>query len=199
MGFDAGVEHGGLRSGYEVNILICYLLKHCGEPLSKNEIIETLLNNGLVNYFELTNSLVELKKLEQIDVDVNEKNEDIYSISKKGLFNLTMLEREIPKTVKQKAIDAALQLLAKKKRLVDNIAEITQVPDGYKVDMKILDIGTDLLDISLFVPDIASAKRIRSAFLNDPQLIYKGVLALLTGDMDTVGDLIPSKDDYLFD
>lgn len=199
MGFDGGVEYGGLRSGHEVSVLICYLLKNIDQPLSKTDLSEALLNEGLVNYFELTNSLSELLKLGQIKVLVDVDGNEEYALTQKGIKNLLIIETELPVVVRDKAVNAVLRILARKKRLQDNRAEIIAVNDGFKVNMQILDIGTDLLDVELFVPDSMVAKKIRNNFLNDPQILYKGILALLMGDLKSVGELIPSDDNNLFD
>ena len=199
MGFDGGVEYGGLRNGHEVSVLICYLLKNISVPLTKTELSDALLNEGLVNYFELTNSLSELVKLNQVHVTVDVDGTEEYTLTDIGTKNLGVIETELPASVREKAVNAVLRILAMKKRLQDNRAEIIAVKDGFKVNMQILDIGSDLLDLELFVPDAMVAKQIRNNFLNDPQLLYKGILALLMGDLKSVGELIPSEENNLFD
>jgi len=198
-GFDGGIEFGGLRSGYEVSILVCYLLMSVGEPLSAQEISEALLAEGLVNYFELTNSLAELRKLEQVFVGRDRDGLEQYILTPKGKDNAKLLDRELPKSVREKAVQAILRTLARKKRLKENRTEIHQVEDGFQVTLHVLDIGSDLMKLELFVPDLEVAKQVRTNFLNDPGLLYKGVLALLTGDMKTVGELAPSKEPKLFE
>ena len=49
--------------------------------------------------------------------------------------------------------------------------------------------------MSLFMPTEQEAKQVQQHFLSDPLLTYKGVLALLTGDLQTVGELIPTNED----
>ena len=63
MAFDAftgGIEPGGLRTKNEIRILICYLLASVNAPLSKNDILSIIQDNGLANYFEVTDALSEL-------------------------------------------------------------------------------------------------------------------------------------------
>lgn len=50
--FDEGIALGGVRSKTEVRILICYLLTTIGVPMSKENVIDALLEKGLTNYFE---------------------------------------------------------------------------------------------------------------------------------------------------
>ena len=57
MEFDAftgGIEPGGLRSKDEIRILICYLLTSVSAPLSREDILSIMQENGFANYFEVT-------------------------------------------------------------------------------------------------------------------------------------------------
>lgn len=69
---------------------------------------------------------------------------------------------------------------------------------GYVITLEIPDIGASLMKLSLFVPTKELCEQVKRRFLNDPQLTYKGVIALVTGDLGTVGSLIPSGEE-LFD
>ena len=69
--FDEGIEPGGLRSRNEIKVLICYLLKSIDQPISKQLINEILQENGLANYFEINQAVIDLVKagsLEERDV-----------------------------------------------------------------------------------------------------------------------------------
>ena len=43
-----------------------------------------------------------------------------------------------------------------------------------------LDIGSDLMSLKLFVPDKEQAEQIKERFFEDPARVYKGILELLT-------------------
>ena len=58
--FTAGVEPGGLTHGYEIKILVCYLLEQIGTGMTFTQISDALLHRSLVNYFELANALSDL-------------------------------------------------------------------------------------------------------------------------------------------
>ena len=55
--FTGGIEPGGLRSKDEIRILICYLLSSVSVPLSREDILSIMQENGFANYFEVTDSL----------------------------------------------------------------------------------------------------------------------------------------------
>lgn len=197
--FSGGVEPGGLRTTYEINILICYLLKTVDAQFTKAQLTEILQRDGLVNYFELANSLNELVKLGQVTVTKNDAGEDCYGITELGALACSTIERTVSVAVREKAVKAALRLMKKVERERKNKAEITKVDDGYIVTMRILDYGSDLMELKLFLPDANQAALVKRQFMNDPQLLYKGVLSLLVRDLDEFGDLSPCEDDDLFD
>ena len=50
--FTAGVRPGGLTSSTEIRLLLCYLVKNAG-PITRQEIENALMEEALVNYFEI--------------------------------------------------------------------------------------------------------------------------------------------------
>jgi len=60
--FDEGISLGGIRSKTEVRILICYLFTSVKEPMSKETVMEALLEKGLTNYFEASSCFDDLVK-----------------------------------------------------------------------------------------------------------------------------------------
>ena len=169
-----GIAPGGLTSKTEIRILLCYLLSSVNRPLSLTQITDIVRRDELVNYFELSDSIPDMIKSGHIRVDHTEDKEEYYTATDLGRETSETLERSLPKTVRDKTIRA------------DN--------GGYTARMRILDGDDELLNLSVFLPDRAQVESVRRAFLGDPALLYKGVLALLTGDLKAVGGLIPSKD-----
>ena len=71
MEFDAltgGVEPGGLRNKSDIRLLICYLLSSIDAPLSKQDIVQIMQENGLANYFEVMDSLSEMVEKGTVDL-----------------------------------------------------------------------------------------------------------------------------------
>ena len=180
--FTAGVEPGGLTHGYEIKILVCYLLEQIGTGMTFTQISDALLHRSLVNYFELANALSDLAESGHLTCEdcAGRQEDTIYRLTDLGRQTAITFSGTLPASVREKAV---------------NHASIRKTEDGYIVDMTICDIGSDLLSLSLFMPTEQEADQVRQHFLSDPLLTYKGVLALLTGDLQTVGQLIPTKDE----
>ena len=210
-GFDSGVVLGGIRNSYEVNILICYILKLKLDLIKKtkknpnlkdafltyDEFSNILLKENLVNYFELNNSFSELVELDQInEIDIDGKK--AYYITNKGLNNLDILMLELPKTIREKVAGKVSLLEAQKKRLEKNKATSIKVDDGYIVKLEILDIGSNLLTVELFAPDKTSASALEKSFLNNPKLLYQTVISSLTDDVSSLIGAINEKQENIF-
>lgn len=192
--FAAGLEPGGLTMGHEIKILVCFLLDGIRERMTLSQINEALLKKGLVNYFELADAVSELLVTGHIVLgDTNNKDEEYYSLTELGSATAREFGHTLPLSVREKALAAAVSLLQRQKYEAENVATVDKVKDGYIVNLVISDIGSDLMNLSLFMPTLEEAEAVRRQFIIDPMLAYKGVLALLTGDMKTVGELVPSE------
>jgi hypothetical protein len=188
--FDAGLAPDGIKDTNDIKILICYLLKNVDEPLTSENISEILLRDGLVNYFELVKAVDDLLVSGHIDL-VMQGEQKCYRSTNLGNGTAGLFERRLPYSVREKAVKAAINLLAKIKRESENSVEITEnTSGGLNVCCKILDMGDALLSINLFVPDKPQAEMVKKQFLANPELVYKGVLSLLTGDNDAVRDIL---------
>lgn len=184
--FDGGVAPGGLHDEDQVKILICYLLKSVGEPLSSQTLAEAVQHDGLANYFTLADALHALLLSGHVDL-VEKDGEKFYKPTRLGAGTANMFERRLPFSVREKAVNTALRLLARQKREAENKVEITAAGNGYTIRCNVLDGADTLLSISLLVPDLAQAEAVKRQFLRDPTAVYRTTVALMTGDIDSVG------------
>lgn len=191
--FDAGIEPGGLRDSNEIKVLLCYILKTVKKPLSFDSLNEILQGDGLVNYFEFAQSLHELLLSGHVDL-IQDGGVDYYKVTRLGAGTAELFERRLPASIREKAVKAAVRLLARIRRESENRVEIGADPGGgYAVDCVVLDQGDDLMRVRLLVPDMRQAELVKRQFLQSPETVYKGVLALLTGDVQAVGELLAQQ------
>ena len=73
--FTAGVRPGGLTSSTEIRLLLCYLVKNAG-PIARQEIENALMEEALVNYFEIGSCLDDITRQQLVTVQDN-----VYSLS----------------------------------------------------------------------------------------------------------------------
>ena len=175
--FSAGVEPGGLYTSQEIKILICYMLLGVGEPMERQMVTELIAGNGMANFFETAAAVDELARQGHLT-----EEEGRISLTETGRQVGDTLAGMIPYTLRERSVKAALQLLTRIRREQENTVELEKLDHGYRVTCTIQDSASPLMSVSLRVADDMQAGLIRENFLNDPTLLYRSLLAILTGD-----------------
>ena len=178
--FTEGVRPGGLTESYQVNILVCFLLDTLNQPLSYDIIQEAAVGSQLVNYFELTNALSSLVNLGNITLEQGKEN--IYTLTRSGREMADTFTKKLPRSVRDRVLEAAQESLTKKRMENQLVFDVEKTNDGYRMSICMKDIGTDLLAISLFLPNQESCDKVRSRFMRNSQEMYENILTMLTGE-----------------
>ena len=177
--FDEGIEPGGLRSRNEIKVLICYLLKSIEQPISKQLINEILQENGLANYFEINQAVSDLVKADSLE-ETAQESDTVYRVTDQGRSAAQTLEVNLPRSVREKAVNAAIRLLTRAKREQENRIDIEKLENGYHVTFTIYDSTDELLKLTIFVADSMQVETVRKNFLDDPVRLYSNIIASLT-------------------
>ena len=183
-GFDAwseGVEPGGLRNKDEIKMLICYLLKTIDQPISMEQIGNIMQDQGIANYFEAMDAVSYLISNGSISSEFVEEKQ-ILSATEIGKSAVEVVENDLPKTVKEKAVKSAIKFITIERNERENDVKITQVSDGYKVSFSMNDGDTNLMELAMFVPDSSQAQKLKDNFIEDPARVYSTILASLMVD-----------------
>lgn len=176
--FTGGVEPGGLWNKNDIRILLCYVLASVGAPLSRESIGEIIQGKALANYFEVGDALDSLVKQGNAAVD----EAGLFSVTDSGREIAANLDATLPLSVRDKALEAALRLTAEQKARRENQVELQKAENGYQVRCHVSGGETELMTISLYVPDKAQAELVERNFYRDPEGVYRLLLAALTGD-----------------
>lgn len=189
MEFDAftgGVAPGGLRSKSDIRILICYLLKSVDAPLSGEDIIRVMQEKALANYFEVNDALSALVSLGNI----RREEDGTYVLEPQGKSVADNLDVLLPLSVRDKAIAAAMSMLASAKIERENAVTTTRTGNGYNVSCHISGGDMELMNLTVYVPDLYQARVVKKNFHRDPQRIYSLLLAALTGDDELTKNIL---------
>jgi hypothetical protein len=191
------VRPGAPNTGDEIKLLLCYVLSEAGERMSFAQLNEALQENELVNYFELVSAVDSLSVTGHISASANGGGGEAYAITELGRSTAATIETMLPKATRDKASRAAKKLLRRERRRREVEAEIVELRKGYEVKLA-FPRGESLLAMTVFCPTAEEARLVRRRFLNDPAFIYKGTLALLTGEAEVLGKVFPSGEEELF-
>ncbi len=176
--FTQGIKPGGLRSKNEIKLLICYLICKLDDGISKNQLNEILTGEELANYFEINEALAEVIKNGNIRIEYTDDDEVLYPTDL-GKNNTSELENTLPYSVRETALNAALEMKTKLRREQENKIEIQPCDNGYNITISIMDNDDKLLSVSLLVADSDQADHVKEKFLQDPVKMYSTIVALL--------------------
>ena len=98
--FDEGILPGGLRSKNEIKILICYLFNSVKENIDKEIIINSILNESLANYFEVSSAFDELVLNGNLKEQQDNIGENGFVLTQNGRMIASQLETSLPHSVK---------------------------------------------------------------------------------------------------
>lgn len=186
--FDEGISLGGMRSKTEIRTLICYMLKSVGAPMSKETIINALMEKGLANYFETGASFDDLVR--NGNIAPTEEDPDLFVNTSNGNMIATQLEDTLAPTVRERAVECALSLLRQQRIESENHVIIEKCENGYNVTCTISGGDMDLLRFTLYVPDVTQARLIRKNFYKNPDMFYSVMIAMLTRNKRAVTDIL---------
>ncbi len=179
--FAGGIEIGGLRNMLEIKILICYVLKSVKTPMTRNQISDSLQKTGLVNYFDANSAIDEL-------IENGTVCEQIYMgephlvVTPTGGNSALALENTLLPSVRDKAVKAALNIVARARSERETNVVIENVENGCNVTFEILSSGETMLSLTLNVADVLQAEQLKDGFLDDPGALYSDIIDRLIGE-----------------
>jgi len=178
----AGIEHGGLTTNHEIRMLICWLLDQVKAAVPMAQLNEALRRDELVNYFALARGVSDLLSSGHIvEGEHAQREEAPLVLTQLGRDTAQTFERDIPLNVREKSLAALRAVLQRERAERENTVKIEETPDGCRMSMQISDISNDLLDLTLYVPSLDAADRMRETFLEDPGALYRLIVRHLGG------------------
>lgn len=172
--FTAGVKPGGLTDDTQIRILLCYLIKTAG-PLTRDTLQGALLQEQLVNYFEFADALAEVQKQGLVTC-----TDEQYSITDKGASVASTLAHDLPRTVRESAIRAVMQIQSWRHKAASNRAHVEEKNGKYVVWCNIGDLGSDVFQLRLTMPDKLTAEMTKNMFIAHGSDIYSKLMDMLT-------------------
>ncbi|MBR2028815.1 MAG: DUF4364 family protein [Oscillospiraceae bacterium] len=187
--FSAGVRFGGLTDRTEIKILVCYLLTGAKQPLTEQQIVDTVIGQQLANYFELLDALSHLTEQNLVT-----EHDGMYSITEDGKEISRQLEKVIPFSVRERAYKAVIEILQYDALKKQNKTKITAVEGGgFNLNCTIEDENFVLFSCDLFMPNEKSALTAQESFIKYGQDIFKCILGITTSNPAMYKDFLESQ------
>lgn len=168
----------------EIKIFILYLMYHVGRPLEYEEINDIVMQDGFVGGIDFADCFADLLERDNV-TEIREPNRTLYQVSDRGVQVVESLQGDIMNYVKTRGLRSALRLLNFRERGASIETSFQARADGcYDLTCMIHDEGMMSLEVKLVASNSAQLELMRYHFRENPEQIYKGILSLLTGEMD---------------
>lgn len=164
----------------DVKLIALFIIDSFKMPVPDSFIVDTLMLEPFVNYFDLEERIAELES-EEFVTYYKENTDKFYSLTKKGSEALLYFSVRIPKTVRERLLSAVKIKIKELKNALSIRAEFTKINDiEYKVSLGISEGNYDMFNLDISVGDELMAKKMCASFKNDPQALYSEFLSILT-------------------
>lgn len=178
-----GIMETRLYAEDEIKIFILYLMYHIGRPLEYSDINDIVMQDGFVGGIDFADCFADLLERGNV-VELRDEARTLYHISEQGVQVVESLQGDLMNYVKTKGLRSALRLLNFRERGAAVETSFQPRADGsYNLTCAIRDQGKLSLEIKLVAENSAQLELMRYQFRENPEQIYKGVLALLTGEI----------------
>ncbi len=175
----ANVAKGGLKNTAEIKILVLYLLMNVNEPVPSNQIADLLHIHGIANTFEVNDAFFQLHKNGLIDE--SDDSVESYTINEKGRDVGQTLQSSVPFTVREKSLKILKKMLQRNRHMKETDIVISHEDDGtIRITCSAIENDAVIMSFSLLAADDAQAIRIRENYLDDPALVYRTLIDMLT-------------------
>lgn len=168
----------------ESKLLLLYLIDKVNLPISTSQISQFMLEEGILNFFELQQSLSELVESKYVDM-TKENNNTRYTITDLGLASLKYFEKRIPLYIRNKISAYVCENREQIKRGYETTANyFKDIQTGeYTVKCGIYEDDYLLMEVNITVVGRKQAKDICENWKNNTSLVYDKVLSgLLPAD-----------------
>lgn len=179
-----------IGSKNNVKIFILYLMSNIGYPLDYISINDIVMQSNYVVYLDFGLCFFEMLDAGLIEVSGKDSDgNDLYSVTSKGRLVADELKSDVVYSVLDESLEEALRYLDFKKRGVSAVSTIDKLPDGkYKVNVFLTEKDVLIFNTSMVLDSFVRAQKFRENFLNRPEVVYRGVCALLAGNVNYLFD-----------
>ena len=173
-----------------IKLFILYLMKNIGIPLDYNTISEVAIQDEYVGYFDFAQCFAELLDAGHISETKTEDGRVVYSVTETGEHVAEGLSDDIMVSIREKSLKSALKLISLRRRGADMRCEITEIDaekgNGFYVYCVITEHKQEVFSVRIRVDSREKACAIKRNFMENPENIQKGALALLTGAVNYI-------------
>ena len=173
-----------IGSMQNVKIFVLYLMENINYPLDFVTINDIVMQTDYVMYLDFAVAFNEMLDGDLI-AKIEEDGEEKYFVTEKGRYVARELNSDLLSSILDQSLARALRYLNFKKRGIVPKCTVAKTDDGrYNVVCSFTEKKVCIFEQTLTVDTLDRATRMKNNFYERPEAIYRGVLALMAGDVN---------------
>ena len=192
----AGTAPGGARriisDPQTIQVFILSLMERVGYPLTYTNVADIVMQDRVVDFADFGEYFQKLldkghvvEHTEDVVKDgLNPYGHPTYTVSDTGRVVVETLESTIPPHIREKSCRNAIRYLDFARRGATVSQNTTSVANNEMLHLEIRDRAGLQFDLTIRPDNPYQLDLMRSKFADHPEKIFKGFLALLTGEVD---------------
>lgn len=174
-----------LENPIDVKVFILFLMNNVGEALNYDTVHDIVVQDEFVNHFDFAICFSELLEMGQV-IEIGEEGNRRYFISQSGKETLESYESSLLTIIKERALRSALRLIAFNRSGNRILSSIEETEKGNMLRCSIVDKEKTIMSVEVFLTEKPYAERLKSNFDDRAEIIYRGILSLLSGDVNFI-------------
>ena len=171
----------------EIKIFVLYLMKNVGVRLDFNNVSDIVIQDNVVSYFDFAICFSELVEAGHVTVETNENGIEMYSVSPTGAQVADELSETLLSSVLSISLQNAKRHLSFQRIGASVDCRSEELPGGkYRIVFEIREKGGGDFRISVDTDSRRKMEQMMLNFKRRPDVVYRGTLALLSGDVNYI-------------
>ena len=171
----------------EIKIFVLYLMKNVGVKLDFNNVSDIVIQDNVVRYFDFAICFAELVEAGHVTVEENENGVEMYSVSSTGAQVADELSGSILSNIRDISLQNAKRHLSFQRIGASVDCHSEDLGGGkYRIFFEIREKGGGDFRISVDTDSHRKMEQMMLNFKRRPDVVYRGTLALLSGDVNYI-------------
>lgn len=178
-----------LKDRDDVKIFVLYLMNSIGYSPEYDVLHDLAVQDGFVTSFDFIEAYGELIEKGNIVKDVDADGKEVMRITDQGRHVAETLSGRLLLSVREKSLKSALRYISFQKSGMKMSSEATELPYGkYEYKCSVKNDSDELFELKVVFDNKKQLEKAMYNFDSKPEFIYKGILALLTGEANYLID-----------
>lgn len=172
----------------DIKIFILYLLMHIERPVDFATLHDIVVQDEFVRQFDFMDCFYELCETEAVQ-KTEKDGREYYAITPKGRAAAETLQSDLLRPIRERALRSALRLLSFQSRGTVIKSEVVPLENGkFELKCECRDSEGVFMQTCVVVETKRQAELMKYNFDDRAELVYRGILSLLSGDMNYLAD-----------